>query len=50
MSEYRNKRRYIRSNEAKKKQIPSMIRIDVEDYDLVSVSVDGSNQNQGQHK
>ena len=38
------------SNEMKKKQRASMIIIEGENQDLISVSVDGSHEKQGQHK
>ena len=48
MNEYRRNRRNRRSNEAKEKQRPLVSITDGENYDLVSISVDGSHEEQGQ--
>ena len=50
MSEYISKRRNIISNENKKRRKPSMSRRDGFNYDLVSVSIDGSHEYMGWHK
>ena len=50
MSEYRRKRRNIRSNEMNKKLRALMSRTNEENRDLVSVSADGSHEELGGHK
>ena len=50
MSEYIRKRRNIISNEINNKRRVLMIRKNGENYDLVSLSVDISHEDQGKHK